>query len=217
MRRGLLLLAGVLAPCVGCNIMGPLLYLAAPPQTKPTEHKLPERGEVGLFIEFARPEQENTVFVAEFERRLGEILRERKAFKRDLISMREVYRLRREHADFKEWGLQRVARELEADELIYVRINDLKLRTQKAVQIMEPSVEVYLRVISTSEPSSAARVWPGRDESEGRKIARARPPREATTPMSFDDEAGKLARELAILCAMPFYEVDAEEKIPWEK
>lgn len=219
MRRVAAVLAlGILAAALaGCNIMGPLLYILAPPQTTPAEYTLPKKGKTALFVEFARPEQENTVFVGEFETRLGEIFKERKVLDEPLIPMREVYRLRRAHPDFKEWGLQRIARELDAELMIYVRVADLRLKTTRGVQIMEPRAEVYMRVISTREPSASARVWPGSDETDGRKIVRARQVREATSAMTYDDEAGKLARDLATLCAMPFYEVDNEEAIPWEK
>lgn len=210
-------LAALAVTSAGCNIMGPLLYILAPPQTTPAEYTLPKKGKIALFVEFARPEQENTVFVNEFETRLGEIFKERKVLDEPLVPMREVYRLRRAHPDFKDWGLQRIARELDADLMIYVRVAELRLKTTRGVQILEPHVEVYMRVISTSEPSASARVWPGSDETDGRKIVQARQVREATSAMTYDDEAGKLARDLATRCAMPFYEVDKEERVPWEK
>lgn len=208
-------LAALLAGAAGCNIFGPLLYLTAPRQIKRAEHALP-KGRIAILVEYAQAGEENPVFHNALLDKLEEIFRERKVAD-DIVPMEEVVRLRRRSPEFASWGLQKVARELDAVELIYVRVESLRLRATPEYPIIEPRVVSRVRVISTEQPSSAARVFPGSEEPDGREITRARAFREADQPLIIDEEAAKLGRDLAHLVAMPFYDVDTEEAIPWEQ
>jgi hypothetical protein len=200
---------------VGCNIFGPLLFFLAPPQIRAAEYKLPDQSRLAVFIEFASAGEENPVFRRALHEKLADVLEQRKV-KVEVAPLEDVLRLRQRHADFASWGLQRICRELRADRLLYLQVEKLNLRSTPEYPIIEPAASIRMRVISADEPSNTARVWPGNDEREGRLVQRARGMREASSPVTVDEEARKLGVDLAYLCAMPFYDVDVEEPVPWE-
>ncbi|MBK9127486.1 MAG: hypothetical protein IPM13_06760 [Phycisphaerales bacterium] len=208
-------LAALALALAGCNIFGPLLFFLSPPQIDKAEYRFAPKSRIAIFIEFAEPSQENPVFRKALHEKLEQIFQRRKVGG-TVVPLDEVQRLRQRNPDFEGWGLQRVCRELKADALIYLQVENLNVRTTPQYPIIEPSASIRMKVISADEPSASARVWPGSAEREGRLVQRARAFREATSPVTVDAEARKLGVDLAYLCAMPFYDVDREEPVPWE-
>lgn len=205
------LFASIVASCAGCNIVGPAVLLLHPPIKEPAEVELTE-GRLALLVEYARSREENPVFTRAFHDRLQEVLREQK-LPTTFISQDEVARARRAHPDFARWNLQQIGRELDADQVLYARVEQLRLRDDAVGLIVTPEVQLRLMLIDV-HARDKPRLWP--DETEGRLVKRGRPSQEATDPVMVDAETTKLARDTAWVVAKYFYEYDVEEKDPWE-
>ncbi len=199
----------------GCNIVGPLGVLLSPPQIKKADFKLTHE-RLAVLIDVARAGDENSVFTQAFHDKLVEIFREKKV-NSQVVPATEVLRLRQTNPDFARWNLQRVATALGAEQVLCVRIERLSLRTTPEHPVLEPFVEMRVKVVGRDAPAKSARLWPGSEEREGREISRARLICEATDPTIVDSEAAKLGKDAAVLVAMPFYDVDTEAPVPWEK
>lgn len=211
---GALVATAALLAATGCNILGPLGYLFAPPQIKKADFKL-TKGRLLVLVEYARPEDENPVFTQAFRERLAELLRERKV-NDQLVPYAEFARMQQEREDFDQWSVQRVGRALQAEQVLYVRVTRLTLRPAPDYPLLEPEVRLALKVIGMSDDPKAARLWPPGSEREGHTLERARPPQEAMDARGLDAETRKLARDAAQLVVMPFYDVDTEEPVGWE-
>jgi len=216
MPARLLLLTAVAAACLvlcGCNIVGAFTYLLAPPQIQKAEFTL-TRGRLAILIEPARPEDENPVFTQALYDKLVEIFREKKV-NDQVVPLKDVQRLRQVNPDFDRWPMQRIAQALNAQQLLYIRVERLALRSAGQRPVLEPSVELRVKVIDASASPREARVWP-KGEELGRTIQRGRPMREATDATAVDAEAAKLGKDAARLVARCFHDVDLEEKDEWE-
>ncbi len=216
-RRGLMLLA--LSSCVwaaaGCNIVGSAVYMLHPPVMNEREVELAS-GRLAIFVEYARAQDENPVFTRTFHERLTEILREYEINDR-VIPAEEILRLRQANPDFQRWSVQRVGRELDAEQVLYVQIRELNLRSTPTNPLLEPVVHMRTMVIDPNVLPRAARLWPDRSkEMYGREVSRARQIREAADDILVDSETRKLAREAAWMVAKPLIPYDTEEKDPWE-
>lgn len=198
----------------GCNIVGPLLVLTAPPQIQPAEVEL-TKSRLALVIEYASAGEESPVFTEAFRQRLTEVLREKQINER-VIPRAEVLALRRDHADYPKWSIQKVGQALNAEQVLYVRVERLALRAAPEDPVLAPEVRLRMKLIAPWQTGRAARLWPPSAEREGREIYRARPMREAGDAFVLDEELAKLGREAAWLAAKPFYKVDLEEKDSWE-
>lgn len=198
----------------GCNIVGPVLYLTAPRQIRKAEFTLTE-GRLAVLVEYARPADENPIFNRAFRDRLAELFREKK-IAAQVVPEEELLRLRQMEPDFKRWSLQKIARAVNADQLLYVRIDQLRLQDRSDAPLLTPEVLLHLKVIDPGDAPGHARLWPPAEERAGREIRRGRQVRESSDAVLLDSESSKLGREAAFLAAMPFYDVDTEEPIPWE-
>jgi hypothetical protein len=196
----------------GCNILGPAAYYLGPPRIQKAQFKLTE-GRLAVVIETARPDQDNPVFNQALFDKLSEILRERKV-KSELVPHPQVLKLRQAHRDFSKWSLQRVGRELRAQQVLYLRIDTLRLRETPDHPVISPEVVLRSKVIEVRAPRAHARLWP--EEAEGRQITCTRPAAEATDARAIDTEAWKLAHDAAHLVAEPFTDVDLEDRPPTE-
>lgn len=209
-----MLLLGLIAGSLGCNIVGATVLMMHPPVMQDAEVELTE-GRLAIFIEYAQPRQENAVFTQTFYDRLVEILREQEVAAQ-VVPLQEVLRLRQKHPDFRQWSLQRVGRKLDADQILYVRVERLSLRSAPGQPLLEPVAELRMKLIDPRAIATPARLWPPRNEPEGRAIHRARQTREAADSVLLDAETVKLAKDAAWLAAKPFYKWDTEKKDPWE-
>ena len=198
----------------GCNLVAAVGILTAPPQIKKAEYRLAP-GRLAVLIETARPEEDHPVFAQAFHDRLVDEFRQHK-IRAQVVSRDEVQRARQENPDFARWSVQRVGRWLLADQVLYVRIESLQLYEAPGSPLLAPRVQMRVRVIGVNEPEETARLWPGPEEPGGRLMQRTRQPKEAIDSVLIDAEAAKLGREAAFLVAMPFRDVDLEQKPPWE-
>lgn len=198
----------------GCNVVSAIAYFFGPPQIQRAEFKLTS-GRLAVLVEMVRPEEDNPVFVQALHDKLAEIFRDR-GIKAQLIPLEDIARLRQQSPDFGQWSLQKLGRRLNAQQVLYVRVERLQIREAPGSPVLVPVADLRLKLIDPNAPPEAARLWPGRQEHQGREVQRARPAREATDGVAIDSEAAKLGKDAAWLVAMPFYDVDLEQKTPWE-
>ncbi len=209
---GFLLLAGLL-PAGGCNL-APLAILFAPRQIQKAEVKLTS-GRLLILAETARPDQENPVFLSALHDKLTEILRTNKV-PSQIVPLTELARLRQDNPDFGRWSVARIGRELAAEEVLYIRIEQLVIRPTPDHPLIEPQVRLRMKLIAVHGDEREARRWPPKEEREGRLVEARRPPREASDATLLDSEAAAFGREVAFQVAMPFYDLNLEEKPPRE-
>ena len=125
----------------------------------------------------ARANHANPVFETTFHKRVVELLRENKV-KAEILAYDEIDRLRQSHSDFASWSVQKIGRELNADQVLYVRIEELRL-AQKNNPLLIPSVALRLKLIAPRAPAANARLWPDADrERDGREVTCKRQPGE---------------------------------------
>lgn len=199
---------------MGCNIVGAAVVMLHPPLMQDAEIELTD-GRLAIFVEYAQPRHENPVFTQTFYDRFAEILRERE-LEAEVVPLSDVFRMRQANPDFGQWSVQRIGRKLDADQVLYVRVERLSLRNQPGQPLLEPIAELRMKLIDPRAIATPARLWPPKGEPEGRVIHRARQTREAADTVLLDAETVKLARDTAWLAAKPFYRWDTEKKDPWE-
>jgi hypothetical protein len=202
------MLAGLTVASAGCNVFGPLFYLLGPRRIQKPEFEF-ATGPVAIFIEFARSGDEMPNFERELHDKLVEVFAERK-ISTNIVPYRDMTRLSRDHPDFPKWSQQRIGRAVGADQLLYVRIVELRVRQTPDHPVLEPMARVQWKVIDPNAPEHA-RLWP-RDEA--REVTVTRQTEEATTRERADIALSKLANDVAQMTALPFYEVDLEERTP---
>jgi hypothetical protein len=207
-------LAALLIPLTACNIVSLISYYFSPPQIQPAEFKLTD-GRLAVLIEVAHAEQDNPIFAQALCERLAEVFRDH-GVRSQLVPQEEIYRLRQQNRDFLKWSVQKVGRCLNAKQVLYARVEELRLRESPDVPVLQPLVQMRLRVVDPAAPADKAQLWPGPQERQGRAVSRARPERLAEDAIAIDEEAAKLGKDAAYLVAGPFYDVDLEKKTPWE-
>lgn len=201
------------AALAGCNILGPITYYLGPPRVHKAEFPLTSRGRVAVVVDYVRREQENPVFAQALVEKLIEIFREKKSSTR-LVPPEELLELRRTHRDFSEWSLQRIGRELNAEQVLWLRVENLTLRVAPDDPVLYPAVVLRVMVIGSDRPPERPRLWP--QELEGREVSCRRPPQEASDFHAQDLAAIKLARDTAYLLATLFFDTDLEQPLPKE-
>lgn len=206
----------LLLPAAGCQLVAAIGILTAPRQIQKAEYTL-IGGRLAVLVEAVRPDEDSPVFRHAFQQRLDEIFRDKKEIEVELVPVAEIEYLRQRNIDFSKWSIQKVGREVDAEQVLYVRIEQLRFLETPDSPVLAPRVRLWLKLIGTYKPADAARLWPTAEEPNGRMIERERPITEYTGPTALDSEMRKLAREAAFLTAMPFYDVDREDKIPWER
>jgi hypothetical protein len=202
------------AAAAGCGAATPLAYYFSPRHIQKSEYAFPGDARVAVLIEPARPDAEHPVFNRALYERLAETFREKKS-KAALLPLDEVTTLRSQHADFASWSIQRIGRTLHASHVLYIRIDELQLRTTPEVPVIEPRVTLHEKVILVDSPEHDARAWP--KEQEGRLVTCSRPSGEVADAGDEDDAVRKLGLDTAYFVAMPFFETDLEEKRPVER
>jgi hypothetical protein len=208
-----LLVLGLWLP--GCRPLGTLVYFLGPRRMQKAEYKL-TREKLAVLIETARPDQDSPVFTRAMHEKLVEVFREHKV-NTEVVPLEEVLRLRQENADFARWSLPRVGRALGAAQVLYVRIERLQLREGADSPVLAPTVQCRVKVLGVDEFAEKPRLWPAETERDGREIPCERHAQEAADIEAIDSEAAKLGKDTAQLIAMPFYDVDLDERIPPEK
>jgi hypothetical protein len=199
----------------GCKLIGGLGVLLSPPQIQKPEFE-PTAGRLAIVIDYAHGVQSNPVFDVSLHTRLVELFRENKA-PSEIVPYEDVVQLRQANADFATWSVQRIGRELNAEQVLLVRVSQLRLRATDKDLIMTPHVDLHLKVIGVNKADGSARLWPDKDaDPDGRVVSHDRHSKEADSVDLIDTETAKLARETAYYAGRYFYKYDKEEKPPHE-
>ncbi len=207
---------GLVALLCGCKLVGSLAVLLSPPQMQKPDFE-PTTGRLAIFIDYARGVPSNPVFDVALYNRLDELFRNNKV-PSELVPYEDVVQLRQSNPDFANWSVQKIGRELKAEQVLLIHVDQLRLRAAEGDPIMSPHVTLHLKVISVDKTADkSARVWPDKNtEPDGREVARDRQPKETDSVELIDAEATKLARETAYYVGRNFYKFDLEEKPPRE-
>lgn len=213
-RLGYAVLLGLVGMAAGCRHIAAATYLLAPPQKQKAEFKLTE-GRLAVLVEMARAGEDNPVFRQALHEKLIEIFHENDV-RAKVVPEEDILRLRQQNRDFAQWSLQKVGQRVNAQQVLYVRVERLQLREAPNSPLVAPHVVMRLKVVDPRALADKARLWPGNSEPEGRQVERARPASEATDALGIDTEAAKLGKDAAYAVAMPFYDVDLESLTPRE-
>jgi hypothetical protein len=209
-----LALCGLLIPA-GCRALAALGILMSPPQMQKPELELTS-GRLAIMMDYARGAEANPVFDLNLHNRIVELLREQKV-PSQIVPYEEVVQLPLANPDFASWSIQKVGRALAAEQVLLVRIDQLRLRAAERDPVIAPHVDLHLKVVSVQEATTRARLWPDKDaEPDGRAVSCERQPREADSVELVDTETAKLARETGYYVARFFYKYDLEERPPRE-
>jgi hypothetical protein len=205
----------LLGLAAGCNVLAPIAYYFRPREIQKPQYEFSADSRVALVIEAARPQDENPVFSEALHERVVEMLREGKS-KATILPQRAVTDLRRANPDFRKWSLQKIGRAVQADHVLYVRLDRLVIRQSPDYPILTPAVDLRMKLIGVSQPGVHARLWP--EAKEGYPVSCARQASEAadSDPDAPDVQARKLACDTAYYVTMPFIEVDLEQPPPVE-
>ncbi len=198
----------------GCRQVASIGILLSPRQIQKAELTLTQ-DRLALLVETVRATDDNPVFTNELHKKLVTIFKE-KNINDQVVPYQEMLRLRQSDPNFSKWSLQKVGRRVDARQLLYVRVETLDMHEEQGSPVLHPRVLIHTKVIDPRESRDAARLWPPSSERGGRLVQCARHQQEAADSMLLDSESAKLAREVAWLVAMPFYDVDLEEKPPIE-
>lgn len=195
----------------GCKLVEAIHYFFQPPRTQPAEVTL-TKGTLVILIDMAHSNQESPIFNKALHEKMIAIFREHDVNTK-VVPLDEQTRLRQANADFKTWSLSKIGRELNADQVLAIRIEELQLRESPSSPLIAPRIDVDLKVIDPNAPPGKARVWP--DGLEERRLPITLPPSEAVDEQTLDAAAAALGRETARTITQYFYEVDLET--PQEK
>lgn len=200
---------------VGCKQVGSLLVLFSPPQIQKPEFEL-TTGRLAIVTDYARPAQTNPVFDLNLYNRIFAQFRENEV-PCQIVPYGDVVRLRQSNPEFAKWSVQEIGRRLNAEQVLYLRIEQFQLLRSPRDPIITPRVALRVKVVGVHEPSVHARLWPERDaDPDGRTVTHTRPPKEAGDFELSDAETAKLARETAHFVARFFHKYDLEVKPPHE-
>ena len=211
----LLFLAG-LTVWTSCAQLGAIGYYLRPRQIQKPQYEFPADARVAVLIEAANPQQENPVFNQALYERMVDMLREGKS-QAALLPLSKISELRRRNADFSKWSVQKIGRELNADQVLYIKIDSLVIRPTPDHPLLTPEVSLHMKLVGVQDPSVHARLWP--EAKEGHPVQCKRQVAEAAdeNPEGPDIEARKLAYDTAYWTTMPFLEVDLEVNPPVER
>ncbi len=206
-----MLAALALGAASGCNIIKAFAFFFGPERVQKAEFHLAP-GRMALLVDTTRGEEYNPIFVDALQTRLAELFDEHKV-KVELVPQEEVLRLRQQHPDFGKWSVAKIGRELKANQVLALSVEKLQLRATPEMPVLEPEVQLRMRLVATDRPNAdASRLWPSpTSEREGRPVKITRPPVEATSALIFDQQAMKLGRDTAWEVGAPFYDVNLEK------
>ncbi|MCG3125483.1 MAG: hypothetical protein CHACPFDD_00306 [Phycisphaerae bacterium] len=207
------LVLAVLLPVGGCGpTVGAMAYYLGPRRIQKAEYKL-TKGRLVILIEDLGTGDENPVFERALYEKLVEVF-EAKKVNTQVAPAAELMALRQANAEFRSWSLQRIGRELDGEQVLYVRVDELRIKDAPDHPLVNPFARLRVKVVGVHEPESRARLWPEKDE--WRDVEVERPVQEAGTSTQIDTVAAKLGRDAAVLVAQFFHDVDLEEKTPRE-
>lgn len=203
-------LLALLALTAGCNWLAAGVYYLGPPRKQPPEYTF-GAVKLAIVIEDRHAQDSHALFDQVLHEKLADEFEQNKV-RAEIIPYRKVLELRSGAAGWRTWSMQRIGRELGAEQVLYILIEDLTLREDDTMPVVTPRATLRMKLIGVNDPAAHARLWP--EEPEGRLLTVTQSPQEYNGFQSVDSAATRLARETAWLAAQPFYEVDLEAARP---
>jgi hypothetical protein len=201
-RRVLLIaIASLAVSACGCNLIGAAAYYFGPHRTQKPEFEFPKNSTVAVVFDAARSQYFDPVFIHGFHGRLNDIFRQKKSTSR-LVPVEDVMALRTQ-TGYRDWSVQRIGRELQADYVLFIVIDEMRVKISPDAPVIEPLARLRFKVIKVGEPPDKARVWP--PERDGRPVLVTRPPEDAFHSEVADNAMAKLGRQSAWLVSTPFF------------
>jgi hypothetical protein len=204
----------VLLGVCGCVGLRGAVYLFSPQHIQKPEFTLTS-GKLVILVDVVAPGEANPVFESSLHE---ELVRQMREFElpTQVVPYEQLVTLRQTNPGFRDWSVQRVGRQLEADQVLYIRVDRLQLGGRDE-PLVSPAVKLCMKVVGVREPAANARLWPDpAAEPDGRCLTHERTAKEAGGPEVLDAEAAKLAREVAYYILRPFRKWDLEEVPPRE-
>lgn len=195
-------------------MIGAIVYFLSPPQIRKAEFEL-TKGRLAIHIDSRGQSRNNPLFEHELHQTLSEIFKEKK-LNAKIVPHARMLDLRQSSADFAKWSVQKIGRELHAEQVLYIMIDNLHTRERPDHPILHPRVELRARLVGVQAPAAHPVLWPV-DDPAGREISAAQQPQEAGNINRDDAAIAKLARNAAQEIASYFYDLDLEDGPPKER
>ncbi len=215
MRRSLAfsLLTAALVGSAGCQLIGATAYYLSPERKQPA-HFTPTTNRLAIIIEPRSGIDVHPLFAQGLHEKIIELLAEQDVNER-VAPYAEQLELRQTARGYASWSIQRIGRELGAEQVIYIEVTSFVMRRAPNYPTLEPRVAVQVKVIDANTvPGTSPRLWP--TDGDGYELTMMRLQREVADRDEIDAEAVKLGRDLAQHVARIFYEHSLEETIPKE-
>lgn len=208
----LLLLLTLLSGALGCRQLGQLGYFFSPRQWQEARFELTQN-RLAILIDGVAGREDHPLFRRGLHDKTAELLAEHEI--NDAVApYSEQLELAARHPDYADWSIQKIGRELGAEQAIHIQLVEFELRETPTHPLLNPSASVRVKVIDVNAQPRLARLWP--DDVGGHAIEVERRPREARSIRVIDAEAEKLGKDLAQHVARLFFKYDTEERIPTE-
>lgn len=212
-RTAALVLLALLTAAIGCRQIGQLGVLFAGRQWQKAHFK-PTENRIAIIIDGMRGGEDHPMFRRGLHEKVVELLEEEDV-NHNIVPYVEQLELATREPDYANWSIQRIGRELDAEQVIYVQIVSFTLRETPNHPVLTPEATVSVKAIDVEAEPRMARLWP--DSVEGYELDAKRQAREATSTAVIDAEAEKLGKDLGQYVARLFYKWDTEETVPRER
>ena len=213
-RAGLLLVAVGLTACAGCGPFRALAYYFSPERQQDAQFEL-TRNALAIVIDGAPGSDDHPLFRQALHDQVADLLREQKVNDEVVPYVRQLELQQRHRGEYHRWTIQRIGRELGAEQVIYIRVESFSLRDTPDYPVLTPRVTVRVKVIDANSPVGDARLWP--EDGAGHPSECSRQASEATDAAHTDLVATKLGKDTAQFVGRLFFKHVVDEPIPREK
>jgi len=203
LRRQIILIAflGVIGSTVGgCTLIPWMASVMMPPKEIPAVYELTPDGKVLVLVDDlgkpVRYEQIKRLLTENVNR----LLLDNNAAEK-VVSYQDVFRLAAGKKDFNRMGISNVARELGANQVIYVYLDEFSLKDDPSISLWKGRLGVLVRVVDVDGNTK----WPDDLPSGHRLEADDTPPVDDSSPAHGGKIAAELADEVALKIARLFY------------
>ena len=194
------LLAAMGAGVGGCTIFGWWVNVLIPPKSVPAAYELTPGGKVLVLVDDlgkpVRYEQVKRLLTEKINR----LLLDNKATGK-VVSYEDVFRLTAGRKDFNRLGIANIARELGANQAIYVYLDEFSLKDNPSISLWHGKLSVVVRVVDIKGNTK----WPMDRPSGHRPEAAETSQVDDPSPTYGAKIAAELADEMALKIARLFY------------
>ena len=194
------LLCAMVSAVGGCGIIGWVVNAVMPPKNIPAAYELTPGEKVLVLVDDlgkpVRYEQIKRLLTENINR----LLLENEAAE-TVVSYEDVFRLMASRTDFNRMGISNVARELGADQVIYVYLDEFSLKDAPNISVWQGKLGVLVRVVDVEGNTK----WPADRPSGHRPEIVETSPVDNPSPTHGAEVASELADEMALKIARLFY------------